>query len=750
MMARSRRFCGVSAAALFSVCGVANAQEVPETLDHDIVVTANRVESLASKTAISLTATSAQQLQTQQITDPTRLADLVPNLNIDRANGLQITIRGVTSTDGTDKGDPSAAFLLDGIYIARPQAQEVSFFDIDRVEVLRGPQGTLYGRNTTAGVINIIAKKPSFDFGGSLDVNIGNYGARQTTAVINMPVSDTLAVRLAGNYDVRESYAKQIAPQNFSLPKDKNNLSARASVLYNPTDTVSLLVQADYARITGAPSGLLLSNFFQTPLSGPASGDIGPNPIDLHNRTSAELGRDYADVVRARVHNKSWGVMAQLDVALSDAVNATYLGGYRQLDVSSYGNFYFGSIFTPGSRFDVIVPVENSSSFHQQSHELRLAYSSGPLKAQVGAYFFKETYELAGVLYGLLSPTPNTPGYIYGFLQNPGGNRSIATFGQLTYSITDQMRLTGGIRWTEDKKSRTGANVIHSNIDDPFNPATDSINQARLKTRKVIWKSGIEFDATHSTLLYGTISTGYKVGCGTGDAGCASPLPDAALYYKPETLTSYEIGIKTKAFSNKLRISADYFHYDYDNLQLTQVSSVCGVPCQLTTNAAKAKVDGAEIEGTFALNNQNQLDFSGTWLNARYSDWEIVPGVNLAGLKLDRSPKFALTGGYSFTQPINNGGSIVASIRTRYVDHYGLLSTALRTQFIQPSFTRTTASITYNAPDARWYAQVYVRNIENKLALTTAAIAPGFPGLNNGTAGVSDPRTYGVRAGLTF
>jgi iron complex outermembrane receptor protein len=176
----------------------------------DIVVTAQRTSSLASKTPVALTAVTGDSLIASGVTNPTQIADTVPNVSIDRANGngLQITVRGITSSDGTEKGDPSAAFMQDGIYIARPQAQEASFFDIARVEVLRGPQGTLFGRNTTAGLVNIITNLPTFDFGGRVDATYGNYNQVQSTAVINVPASETVAFRAAVNYDRRDSFIK--------------------------------------------------------------------------------------------------------------------------------------------------------------------------------------------------------------------------------------------------------------------------------------------------------------------------------------------------------------------------------------------------------------------------------------------------------------------------------------------------------------------------------------------------------------
>uniref|UniRef100_UPI0035BC8F27 TonB-dependent receptor plug domain-containing protein n=1 Tax=Sphingomonas sp. TaxID=28214 RepID=UPI0035BC8F27 len=169
-------------------------QEDAAAAQGDIVVTAQRTSSLASKTPIALSAIDGDALRSQGVTNPTRLEEQVPNLSIVRNQGLQITIRGVSSSDNSEKGDPSAAFLLDGVYLARPQAQEVSFFDVARVEVLRGPQGTLYGRNTTAGLINVITNRPASEFQAAGNLIYGNYDTVQGDAMINLPISDLLAL----------------------------------------------------------------------------------------------------------------------------------------------------------------------------------------------------------------------------------------------------------------------------------------------------------------------------------------------------------------------------------------------------------------------------------------------------------------------------------------------------------------------------------------------------------------------------
>ncbi|QUD89641.1 TonB-dependent receptor [Phenylobacterium montanum] len=747
---------GVPALALAAAVQPAWAADQPASPIQEVVVTANRTESLASKTPIALTAVTGQSLKTEGVTNPTLLAETVPNLSIDRANGLQITIRGVTSTDGTEKGDPSASFLLDGIYIARPQAQEVSFFDIDRVEVLRGPQGTLYGRNTTAGVVNVISAKPKFAYAASADVTLGDYSTTEATAMVNLPLNDVLALRVAGNYDARDSYVTQAASQSWKLPKDKDNASARVSLLYKPNDRLNLLVRGDVSSIRGVQSNVLASNFFQLPFQAPVAGERGVDPAYVSRDASDELKKTYADVRSAYNHDVTWGVMGELNWSVAGHWTFTWLGGYRGYSRDDAGSSWIGAVYlSPTLQPNIVVPNSFTGNYNEQSQEVRVAYSGDRLKAQAGLYYFREHYGIDFLLYGLISQTPGAPGYFFGFPQTPGGSQSVGEFGQATYSLTDRWRITAGVRATDDDKFRHGATIFHGAVGEPFNPATDSLNDAHLKTQKVTWKAGTDFDLTPATMLYFTASTGYRAGgfndgCAAGMPNCNNPLPTKALYYQPETLTAYEAGVKSKLLHNTLRLTADYFHYDYNNLQLSQVSNICGGPCQVTTNAASAEVDGLELEGLYAFDARNRFDFSATWLDARYADWEIVSGVNFAGLKLDHSPDVTLTAGYTYTQPLSNGASLIANVRTRYSDRYAMISTALRAQFWQPGFTKTDLSLTYSAPGDVWYLQGFVRNLEDSINVTNVAVTTNVNAFTNGTVNFGDPRTWGVRFGAKF
>jgi iron complex outermembrane receptor protein len=703
----------------------------------DIIVTANRTESLASKTPVALTAVSGQALSAAGITNPTTLAEQVPNLSIDRANGLQITIRGVTSTDGTEKGDPSAAFMADGVYIARPQAQEVSFFDIARVEVLRGPQGTLFGRNTTAGLVNVITNKPKLGVvEGSVDLGYGNYNTQQASGVINLPVGEIVALRLAANYDRRDSFLNEGANFKTSLDPYKKNASVRLSALID-LGRGELVLRGDYSSIKGVTTNVVPTQQFFANFN---TSGVDPSYIADDRDVTKLLTLNIPFAGTHFRDDYSWGLLADLNYDLGP-VSVNYLGSYRRFSRREDGV----------SELAGVAGIQNtfSGKYWQTSQELRFSTNAdGPLKAQAGAYYFKEQSGIGFYLLGLLSPMPGTTGYAFGFPQDPTVAESYAFFGQATYNLTDRLHLTGGIRYSHDLKSRVGFTVMCGST--ACNAATDvkTPNVAKRNFSKTTWRVGLDYDVNDRTLLYGVVATGYKAGgfndgCETG-TGTGCTLPAAALYYDPETLTSYEIGLKTRFADNAVRLNLAAFHYDYSGIQLSQLSTVCGGPCQVTTNAAKAKVDGVEAEGVIQPARNSKFDFSVAWLNARYAEFLPQPTVNWAGKKLDRSPEWTFTAGYTQTFELSGGGNIQAGVRTRVSDSYRLAALGTLNQFRVPGYTKTDVTLTYNAPDNRWYVQGFGKNLENAVVVTTAASG------TFATVAVADPRTYGVRAGFKF
>lgn len=728
-----------------------------------IIVSSTRTGTDLASTSAAVTAISNKTLIDAGVSDPTNLQDIAPNLSIDRAgsSGIQITIRGVSSTDNTEKGDPSASFLQDGIYIARPQAQEVSFFDLDQVEVLRGPQGTLYGRNATAGLVNLISAKPTIDDTyGSFDATLGDYGRRQATLMMNLPISDTAALRGAINVDKRDTFLNEHPDEQYDINPDKDNVSVRLSGLFELSDDVSLLVRADHSTIKGLYNNTVsLTNFYDfAGTSIPESGrgqDF--NYIADGKSSDALRTRNWADIAQKTVDNSTWGVMAELEWAISDNIEMTYLGSYRQFDRKELNITGFGGIIDGEADTGLQEFVGN---YKQLSNELRFTYSNDIMNLQGGFYSFEEE---SGVSFLILNSLEGFAGEfsVFGFPQDPTISKSDAIFAQGTFNVADDVRLIAGARYTQDEKSRQGNTIFHQFRDEPINYTPgpdnnipDSKNDAKVNYSETTWKLGAEYDIEDNILLYGTISTGYKAGgfndgCLEGSANCNSPVTPEFLYYNPETLTAYELGLKMD-LDNGLRTFISVFNYDYEDLQLSTIKNVCGDDCQVTTNAGAADVTGIEVENRYYITENDKLDFSITWLDAEYTDWQLNPTVNLKGEKLNRSPEFTANLRYQHIFELDSGADFTLEIASRYSDEYVLFSEGAIANFVQPAFHKTDMSVTFNPVDREWYIQGYVKNIEDEITLSNADLARDFPSAAGGEASLSDPRTMGIRFGLEF
>jgi iron complex outermembrane receptor protein len=765
--------------------GQALAQDAAEDAkDGDIVVTATRSETLLSKTPIAMTAITGDSLREQGITGPTDLGNSVPNLSIDRVgNAVQITIRGVSSTDNTEKGDPSAAFLLDGVYLARPQQVDVAFFDINRVEVLRGPQGTLYGRNTTAGVVNVISNKPKLGtFAAGINLGYGNYKAVNADGFINLPIGDKAAVRLAASFDQRDNYLNLGPTDDADIDPFRKNFASRLQVYFEPSDAINITLRGEYAKLKGSrTSDVRASNFYnlgQTDTLGRPLWIAGSRSTrelltlttDIQPIEVAGLGIGVGGTTQPAINNHIWGVEGELNWDFGPAT-MTYIGSYREYHAAENLPIDVGAPITFDATFD--------GDYEQQSHELRFALNSdGPLKAQAGLYYFRE--ESAIALYLVNSPfvcrDPDGEGGcaafypFFGFPQAPTIASSKAAYAQLTYSVTDNVRFTVGGRYTDDNKSRFGHTILQNTlVYTPSNGTDVNLQNAaqidgNIKNKKFTWRAGVEADVLGNGLVYGSVSTGYKAG-GFGDgclAGvttrgelCNQARDPRILFYQPETLTAYEVGFKNK-FSDALRISVAAFHYDYKNLQLSQIANVSGAPSTVTLNAGSAKVSGIETEATITPSANDRFDLSYSYTHARYAKYcpfddptsNLPIGANgcrtalsFEGRPLDRSPKHVLSAGYSHIFPIGEG-NVTASVRTRLSSEYVITNYGAGVQYRNPSRTETSLSLTYNAPDNRYYIQGYLQNLENSIRLQRV---DGFA-----NASPTDPRTYGVRAGFKF
>jgi iron complex outermembrane receptor protein len=715
----------------------------PDAAIQEVIVTAQRSAAPASKTPVAMSVLTAEQLAAGGLDSPGALNDRLPNTWLQNSyDGLHVAIRGVSSNEMTEKGDPSAAVMADGVYVARPQSQNASFYDIERVEVLRGPQGTLYGRNTTAGAINVISKAPGQRFEAAADATIGNYDTRKLGGMVNVPVNDMLALRAAFTWNRHDPYLRNGQGTPWHLGLDRDDRAARLSAKLTPGHGVSLLVRYEAGRDdSNNDSAVPDTNFYSGIAQGKPVWNGDSTERRLTNRFIAPNTRPEQGYSRKSTSSLS----AELGWDLGP-VTLSWLGAHRRFEHDYLYNFYY--------RVAPAVALGVRQDFHgdytQDSHELRIATKgTGPLQAQGGVYWF---HEQANDVYNFrdLQAVGLTPYYV--FDNDPVDARSKAVFGQASYTVLPGLRATAGARATWDDKSRYG--TIGYQRAAAFNAATDlrELNAGAIETHKTTWRLGLDYDLAAATLLYGLLSTGYKAGgfndgCAAGDSrggvGCpaASAQPVHSLVYQPETVRALEAGLKTRFWQDRASLNLALFHYDYRNLQLSAVALINGKPRYETTNAGEASVRGLEADGQLRLTPFDRFTYALTLLDAHYTRYAPDGVHSWAGTKLDRAPGRTLALGYEhrFALP---GGQLVAGAGTRLSSSYLLTVPSQGLVFRVPGHSESDLRLAWEPAGARWTVQARVRNLENEVRpLTINAFGLTVP---------SDPRTADLRFDYRF
>jgi iron complex outermembrane receptor protein len=728
------------------VCSFAAAQVPPAQDDGaafpEVVVTAQRTASLASRTPVAMSVLSGEQLRDTGADSPANLGSRLPNVHIDQAfSGLRLTVRGISNSDTTDKGDPSAAFMLDGVYIARPNGQSGNFLDIDRIEVLRGPQGTLYGRNTTAGLINVISNVPTDRLEGALGVEVGTYSRRKVDGVVNVPVNDMLSLRAAVSQTRHEAYLKNGQGTPLSPGMDQDDRDARLSARLKLGSDATLVLRYDYDHAEGNNDRFVPdTNFF----TGVASG----KPVYRDSTTDQRLTNSFRPPnmtpVQGWQDRETQGLSADLSWKLGPAT-VYYLASHRKLDQEIRQNYYYR--VAPTVALGVINNYDGNNE--QDSHELRIATNgAGPISAQGGLYYFSETSNTAYAFQGLQA-VGLTPYYAFP-LQTEARSRAI--FGQLTWRVQDDLRLTVGARRTEDDKDRVGSTDFQQGA--VFNPATDRrlLNAAELDTARTTWRLGAEYDLLPTTLLYGSLATGYKAGgfndgciAGTVALGISCPAASAvsasALYYQPEELRAYEAGVKSRLLGGRVTVNAAAFLYDYTNLQLSGTAIVSGAPRILTGNAGVARSRGIELDGEVRVGSNGRLSYGATVLDAHYVSYNPTAAVSWAGRKLDRAPSHVYTLGYEHRFSMF-GGQLHAGVFSRRSGDYAITIPSQLLEYRIPAHTSTDATLRYAPMGGAWSVLARVRNLENSVR---PSLIDSF-GMTTPTA----PRTADLRLDLRF
>ena len=699
----------------------------------EVIVTAQKVAQPASKTPIALSVLSGDDLKEAGVNDPRGLTSTLPNVQIASEGGmLQIAIRGVTSMDMTEKGDPSSAFHVDGAYIPRYEAQGVAFYDLDRIEVLRGPQGTLYGRNATAGAINVITAKPTKKLEGRIGLEVGNFNTRRVEGMINVPINDMFALRAAVNGNKRDSYLKP--GPNADHLENQDDRSGRVHLLADFNATTSLLLTAETSRIKGnGVSPVPLTNFFTgtptgtLPLTPAGRGNNLLNPVyvdrgdDAQRTTAWEFRNGGRDAYR---DHKVDSLRGEFKTTLG-AVDVTYQLAHMDTELNNLDNgVYFGFPFTRDA----------TGESQSTSHELRFnSTGTGALRWVAGAYYFNDEITRRANLTTYARIPPGPLNVLVPF-DAEAENTSKAVFAQGTYELRKDTRLTLGARETRDRKF--GADTLAGAAARPGTNTSPNAYSANVKFSDTSWRVGIDHDLRPNVMVYANVSTGYKAGGFNASSGSS--------IYKPEKLKSYEAGLKGRFLDNKLQLAATVFRYDYKDMQLSAATCLTNDPASCntnTTNASDATINGLELEGKLRTSTNGMLRSNMAFTDAKFGDYRPTLTVDFSDQSLDRAPSATIGLGYTHHFPLASGAELTASLDTRHSTSYLISDPSVGIRYRQPSFYRSDITLGYSSPDGQWSAQLYARNLENEIKIESR-VPGGFH--------IGDPRTFGLRATVNF
>jgi len=707
---------------------VVNAQGSVKGLE-EIVVTAQKRAQSAMDTPLSLTALDGDSLKNRQVGTMEDLRLVSPGLRSANSNGVnRLFIRGIGLNAFASGADPSSGFYVDGVYVGRPSFQLGSFFDVDRVEVVRGPQGTLYGRNATAGAVNMHSRRPSEDLSGYLEVTAGNYQMHETTGAISGSLNgdDTVLGRLAFHQLNRDGYGDDFTGHH--PVNDANQQSARGTLQFLPSDAVDITVIGEYHKEAdnnyfttnhGAYPGATLAG-----LLGPANPANGWVPAGI----SIENSHDAATNLFGDTNNReSFALTALATVDISDTLGFSSTTGWRKNSRSNHANSD-GTSAGLGNTF-------YNEDTEQLSQEFQLTYSDDRLDAVAGVFYYEE--EIENYVYVPFIQFSSGPGATPVPYEQDGvmDIEAWAVFTQATYSVQPDFRVTLGARYSRETREHQGQ---FTGLFVPVYVADEEKTWSSF-TPKV----GLEYDLFDNTLLYASWTKGFK--SGTYNVGQNNPVID------PEEIKAYEVGFKSQLWDNRLELTGAGFFYDYTDLQVNKIIGIATV----TTNAGEAENKGIELAARAQLTDSLMVDANITWLDATFTEFSSINPLNpaageedLEGNLLPGAPEYSAGIGISYEISLASGAFITPRVDAAYTDQ--VYFSEFNDPIVgQDSVTKVNASVRYESADGKINVTAWGKNITDEYVVTNISLGIGLWGFPL-YGGVEAPATYGVTLGYNF
>ena len=744
----------------------------------DVIVTARRRQEDAQRVPGALSVVGGDLLERSYTVNTQQLSLLAPSVNYSSANprNTAFTIRGLGSSvvavsQANDGLEPGVGFYVDQVYHARPATAAFDFADIEQIEVLRGPQGTLFGKNTTAGAISISSRLPTFTPEGMVELSYGNYDFVQAKAAVSGPiVDDRLAFRLSGVSTRRNGVIRDVR-----TGQDLNgigNKAVRGQLLFTPTPDLTVRLIADYSDFSSDCCTQVFLRVGQS--QRPAARQYPALAAGLgYTPASADPYDRLTDIdARLNVATSEGGVSGIVDWNLGPAT-LTSVTGWRFWDWDAANDRDYTGI--------VIQTVQHIPSLqHQFSQELRLASNGDHRLSYVGGlYYFQQTITGEPIsIYGpqatywLLGPASQYPQNLLDGYGTDGRTdfrtRSYAAFGEVNWRALDRLTLTGGLRYTYERKFGSYSTFVFGGLDTTNATLVNaklSILRPQSYTARdhdgsLSGRGNISYQVTDDIQAYASIARGYKSG-GINMSGLPlNALNQPALntaVVRPERNTTYEAGIKSRLFDRRLILNLAAFHTKVRDFQATIVDTGPTQTAALRgylSNIPEVVVKGVEVDATARVARTLSLRASGEYARGRYADYPAGPcplefqtasttACNLTGRRLSGLPRWAGTIGADYAPPVTvagHAGAIVLHADSSWRGGYYGDPSLSRYTWID-GYNITNASLGFRS-DRGWEVALFARNLFASNYIQNVTIQAGNSGLILGTP--SDPRTYGM------
>jgi iron complex outermembrane receptor protein len=729
-------------AALCGYTAVATAVDAADSPLEEIVVTAQRRAENLQTVPISVSVLQGVELQRLQITSPAELSQFTPSLHIyaEDIGSEFYTVRGIGRTSEDLSADPGVAVFLNEIYLPRQAEANVGLFDIERVEVLRGPQGTLYGKNATAGAINIATRAPSDQFSGYADVTAGNYGRINVDGAVTGQLAKGLDGRLAVDSENRDGLYRNTTTGDRANNIDRQGV--RGTLDYRAIDALSVVAVFDWER--AVQHGNLKSIFTDVP--GTVYEFFGHNPFTGNPRPGITPQTEGSDpfAVAAGVNGgqgiETYGALLNVRYRMADVDFVSITGLRHEIDYS---------VEDDGRTPEIAAYSTSRENTWSGSEELKLMSNAPNVRGSAnrvswtaGVYYFHEQgSKLAGIYYDVVPFSGIT------YFDQSLHTNSLAAFADVRYRVIDPLSITLGVRYTSETKS-FGVNAfsvpvpgeVGSDGSTPFLDNGNFVTASSARWNKFSPRLVLDYQLTDGIFAYASYSEGFKSGGFDGE-----PSSPPNMEFQPEEVKNYEAGLKAEFFG-RLRTNVAVFYSDYNNLQL-QVFDANGAP---STGTADARSKGIELEvaATVADNLHAKVGLSLT--DPTYKNYiSVLPAI---GTTFDRSgqtigevPKHQFNALLDYKIPLAVGAVIVqpdiVSVG-RTITEFGSLWS--------PAYTKGDLRAVYEPISERWNVALWCKNITNKLYYEGGGPVSKYNTDTVRVGLVADPRTYGITLHVQF